>query len=145
GPTERLELEVVKGVSPCTDSGFSLEGQFSEGVDLDRVSQLIPIFGRTKVSEELGALRTISGDSTIALFSSGSLVIRGKDESEVEALAKQVERAVRRALFCQACGSCVPQCEHGALNLDEGRIAVDPEGCTNCLKCDTWPCPTYLS
>lgn len=145
GPTERLELEVVKGVSPCTDSGFSLEGQFSEGIDLNRVSKLSPIFGRTKVSDELGALRAFSGDSTIALFSSGSLVIRGEDESEVEALAKQVECAVRRALFCQACGSCVPQCDHDALNLDEGKIAVDPERCTNCLKCDTWPCPTYLS
>jgi phosphoadenosine phosphosulfate reductase len=145
GPSERLELEVVKGVSPCTDSGFSLEGQFSEGIDLNRVSKLLPIFGRTKVSEELGALRAASGDSTIALFSSGSLVIRGEDESEVEVLAKHVERAVRRALFCQACGSCVPQCDHDALNLDEGKIAVDPERCTNCLKCDTWPCPTYLS
>jgi TPP-dependent indolepyruvate ferredoxin oxidoreductase alpha subunit len=31
------------------------------------------------------------------------------------------------------------------LNLDEAKIAVDPERCTNCLKCDTWPCPTYLS
>jgi phosphoadenosine phosphosulfate reductase len=145
GPTERLELEVVKGVSPCTDSGFSLEGQFSEGVDLDRISKLVPIFGRTKMSEELGALRATSGDSTIALFSSGSLVIRGKDESEVEILSKQVERALRRALFCQACGSCVPQCDHDALNLDDGKIAVDTERCTNCLKCDAWPCPTYLS
>ncbi|MGD9380914.1 MAG: phosphoadenosine phosphosulfate reductase family protein [Candidatus Thorarchaeota archaeon] len=144
GPSDRLELEVVKGVSPCTDSGFSLEGQFSEGVDLNRVSKLTPIFGRTKMSEELGALRTTSGDSTIALFSSGSLVIRGKDESEVEVLAKQVERAVKRALFCQACGTCVPQCDHGALNINEGKIAVDPERCANCLKCDTWPCPTYL-
>lgn len=145
GPSERLELEVVKGVSPCVDSGFSLEGQFSEGVDLDRISKLTPIFGRTKASEELGALRTTTGDSTIALFSSGSLIIRGKDESEIEVLAKQVERTVRRALFCQACGSCVPQCDHVALNLDEGKIAVDPKRCTNCLKCDTWPCPTYLS
>ena len=144
GPTDRLELEVVQGVSPCTDSGYSLEGQLSEGVDLDRISRLMPIFGRTRVSEELGALRTKSGDNTITLFSSGSLVIRGKDESQVEVLAKQVERAVRRALLCQACGSCVPQCDHDALNLDDEKISVDSERCTNCLRCDTWPCPTYL-
>ncbi|MFX1440132.1 MAG: phosphoadenosine phosphosulfate reductase family protein [Promethearchaeota archaeon] len=144
GPADRLELEVVQGVSPCTDSGYSLEGQFSEGVNLDRISRLMPIFGRTRVSEELGALRAISGENTITLFSSGSLVIRGDDESEVEALAKQVERVVRRALFCQACGSCVPQCDHNALNLDDEKISVDSERCTNCLKCDTWPCPTYL-
>ncbi|MHA2141288.1 MAG: phosphoadenosine phosphosulfate reductase domain-containing protein [Candidatus Thorarchaeota archaeon] len=145
GPTERLNLEVVKGVSPCADSGYSLEGQFSEGIDLNRVSKLTSIFGRTKVSDELGALRATSGDNTIALFSSGSLVIRGEEESEIEVLAKKVERAVGRALFCQACGTCVPQCEHDALNLDEGKITADSERCTNCLKCDTWPCPTYLS
>ncbi len=145
GPSERLELELVKGVSPCTDSGFSLEGQFSEGIDLIRASKLMPIFGRTKVSEELGALRTTSGNSTIALFSSGSMTIRGKEGSEIEVLAEQVERTMKRALFCQACGSCVPQCDQEALNLDEARIAVDAERCTNCLKCDAWPCPTYLS
>ncbi len=144
GPSERLELEVVKGVSPCTDSGFSLEGQFSDGIDLNRLSKLMPIFGRTRISEELGALRVSYGDSTISLFSSGSLVIRGNEESEVEALAKQIERAARRALFCQACGSCVPQCDYDALHLDEAKIVVDSERCTNCLKCDTWPCPTYL-
>ncbi|MFW9965820.1 MAG: phosphoadenosine phosphosulfate reductase family protein [Candidatus Thorarchaeota archaeon] len=145
GPSERLELELVKGVSPCTDSGFSLEGQFSEGIDLNRASKLMPIFGRTKVSEELGALRTTAGDNTIALFSSGSMTIRGKEGSEIEVLAEQVERAMKRALFCQACGSCVPQCDQEALNLDEAKIAVDSERCTNCLNCDTWPCPTYLS
>jgi phosphoadenosine phosphosulfate reductase len=145
GPTESLELEVVKGVSPCTDSGFSLEGQYSAGIDINRVAETLAIFGEPKESEELGALRVRSGEDTITLYSSGSLIVRGKTETAVERLAEQVERAVRRALFCQACGSCVPQCEHGALNLDGGRIAVDGAKCTNCLNCDNWPCPTYLS
>jgi phosphoadenosine phosphosulfate reductase len=140
-----LELEVVKGVSPCVDSGFSLEGQFSAGIDVNRVAQVLAVFGEPKLSEELGALRIKTDESVIILHSAGSLVVRGKTESAVERLAAQVERAVGRALFCQACGSCVPQCEHGALNLDVGRIAVNPEKCTNCLKCDQWPCPTYLT
>ncbi|MFW9847363.1 MAG: phosphoadenosine phosphosulfate reductase family protein, partial [Candidatus Thorarchaeota archaeon] len=122
GPTEKLELRVVKGISPCTDSGFSLEGQFSDGIDIDRVSKLLPIFGLTRVSEELGALRMRSENGRVTLFTSGSMIVRGEDEADVERLTKQVERAVIRALFCQACGSCVPQCEHEALNLDEGRI-----------------------
>ncbi len=145
GPTERLDLAAVKGVSPCVDAGFSFEGQFSAGIDLDRASQLMSIFGKTKVSQELGALRARSGENTITLFSSGSLVIRGDTESEVEQLAKQAVRAVKRSLLCQACGTCVPQCEQEALNLDDGNIAVDEAKCTNCLKCDQWPCPTYLN
>lgn len=144
-PGQSLNLTVTKGVSPCAKSGFSLEGAFSSGIDLNRVSKVFPIFGKTRISEELGALRTTAGKNSIALFSSGSVVIRGEKEKSVEKLTEQMERALKRALFCQACGSCVPQCEHGALNLDDGKISVDDKVCTNCLKCDRWPCPTYLT
>jgi phosphoadenosine phosphosulfate reductase len=144
-PGERLELQVTKGIAPCTKSGFSMEGAFSSGIDLNRVSKVLPIFGKTRLSEEMGALRTKAGENSIALFSSGSVVVKGIDEKTVERLTQKMERAVRRAVFCQECGSCVPQCEQGALSLDRDRISVDEEKCTNCLKCDNWPCPTYLT
>ena len=144
-PGERIELNITKGVSPCTKSGFSLEGAFSSGIDLNRISKVMPIFGTTKVSEELGALRTTSGENHIAVFSSGSVVIRGPDEHSVERLTNQFERATRRALLCQACGSCIPQCDQNALYLDNDKIAVHEDRCINCLKCDNWPCPTYLT
>jgi phosphoadenosine phosphosulfate reductase len=144
-PGEGLELQVTKGIAPCTKSGFSLEGAFSSGIDLNRVSKVFPIFGKTRLSEEMGALRTTAGENNIALFTSGSVVVRGESEKTVERLTEKMERAVRRAVFCQECGSCVPQCEHGALAIDTGKISVDEEKCTNCLKCDNWPCPTYLA
>ncbi|TFG33071.1 hypothetical protein EU527_08865 [Candidatus Thorarchaeota archaeon] len=144
-PGETIELNVTKGIAPCTNSGFSLEGSFSSGFDINRVSKVIPIFGKTKVSEELGTVRTISGDNHISLFSSGHIVIRGPDETTVERLVTQIERATKRALFCQACGSCLPQCKQGALHLEDGKISVDEENCINCLECDNWPCPTYLT
>ncbi len=144
-PSEAMKLEIVKGVSPCTAASFSLEGQFSSGIDLERVSDLMSIFGPTKWSEDLGALRTKSGSNLIMLFSSGSLVIRGENEKQIEQLARRVERAVTRAMFCQACGSCIPQCEHDALYLKNKKISVNENKCTNCMKCDSWPCPTYLA
>jgi phosphoadenosine phosphosulfate reductase len=144
-PGEVLELNIVKGISPCVQSGFSLEGQFSYGFDLNRISELLSIFGEPKISEELGALRIKSGTNTITLFSSGSLVIRGENETSIDQISKQIERAVKRAVLCQSCGSCVPQCEHRALQLTKDGISVNPTKCTNCLKCDLWPCPTYLS
>ncbi|MDH4214368.1 MAG: phosphoadenosine phosphosulfate reductase family protein [Candidatus Thorarchaeota archaeon] len=144
-PGEKIELNITKGVAPCTKSGFSLEGAFSSGIDLNRISKVMPIFGTTKVSEELGALRTASGENHIALFSSGSVVVRGPNEHTVEHLTDQFVRATRRALLCQACGSCIPQCDQGALYLDNGKIAVYEDKCINCLKCDNWPCPTYLT
>jgi phosphoadenosine phosphosulfate reductase len=143
-PGEGLELQVTKGIAPCTKSGFSLEGAFSSGIDLNRVSKVFPIFGKTRLSEEMGALRTKAGENSITLFTSGSVVVRGESESTVERLTEKMERAVKRAIFCQECGSCVPQCEHGALSIETGKISVDEEKCTNCLKCDNWPCPTYL-
>jgi len=144
-PGENIELNVTKGVAPCTKSGFSLEGAFTAGLDLNRVSKIMPIFGKTKMSEELGVLRNVSGENHISLFSSGSVVVRGPDERAVEKLTEKLERATKRILLCQACGSCVPQCEYGALNLDEGKISVDEEKCVGCLECDNWPCPTYLA
>ena len=144
-PGEKIELNVTKGVAPCTRSGFSLEGAFTAGLDLNRIAKIMPIFGKTKLSEELGVLRNVSGENHIALFSSGSVVVRGPDERAVEKLTEKLERATKRALLCQACGSCVPQCEHGALNLDEGKISVDEDKCIGCLECDNWPCPTYLA
>lgn len=142
---EKIELNVTKGIAPCTKSGFSLEGTFSTGLDLNRVSKIMPIFGKSRLSEELGVLRSVSGENHISLFSSGSVVVRGPDERAVEQLTEKLERATKRALLCQACGSCVPQCEFGALNLDEGKISVDEEKCAGCLECDNWPCPTYLA
>jgi len=145
-PSDTMELNVVKGVSPCTaTSGYSLEGQFSSGIDLNRAVKVLPIFGTTKISEELGAIRVKAGPNSISLFSSGSLVVRGDEEATVSKITDQVERAMKRALFCQACGSCIPQCEHGALSLVDSKITVDENKCVNCLECDTWPCPTYLT
>ena len=144
-PGEGLELQVTKGIAPCTKSGFSLEGAFSTGIDLNRVSKVFPIFGKTRLSEEMGALRTKAGENSITLFTSGSVVVSGESETTVERLIEKMERAVKRAIFCQECGSCVPQCEHGALSIETGKISVDEEKCTNCLKCDNWPCPTYLA
>ncbi|MEM2142530.1 MAG: phosphoadenosine phosphosulfate reductase family protein [Candidatus Thorarchaeota archaeon] len=143
--TEKLELKLVKGISPCVMSGFSIEGQFSSGLDLNRVSGVMHIFGESTYSEEMGAIKTVSSDATILLFSSGSLVIRGPDEKMVQSKVTSLDRAVRRALFCQSCGSCVPKCEQSALFIgDDGKISVNPERCVHCLACDQWPCPTYL-
>ncbi|TFF92503.1 phosphoadenosine phosphosulfate reductase [Candidatus Thorarchaeota archaeon] len=144
-PSDRLSLNIVRGVSPCASSGYSIEGQFSSGLNLDRLSKLLPVFGKVVHWEDLGALRIKRGEKSINVFSSGSLVIRGNDEQEIVALGKQVERAIKRAVLCQGCGSCILQCQHDALHLVDGRVAVDEEKCSHCLECDNWPCPTYLA
>jgi phosphoadenosine phosphosulfate reductase len=144
-PAQDLRLNIVGGNSPCVDTGYSLQGQFSTGIDLSRAAKVMPIFGSTKLWTELGAIRTTVGKNTITLFSSGSMTLRGDDATQLETLADQIERAMKRAIFCQACGSCITQCEHGALHLDDGQISVDEDKCTNCLMCDSWPCPTYLA
>ncbi len=142
---KQLELNIVKGVSPCVASGYSLEGQFSSGLDIERVSRVMPIFGDTNLSEDLGVTRTKTASGSIMVFSSGSVVVRGQKGQDVDRVSAQLERAVRRSIFCQSCGSCIPKCEYSALYLDEtNRISVDPNKCVGCLRCDAWPCPTYL-
>ncbi len=143
-PKQELQLEVVRGVSPCVSAGYSVEGQFTQGLDLARLAQLMPVFGPTRYSEDLGVVHTRRDRYMVMLFSSGSVTVRGPGKDGVMVLLGQVERVVRRALFCQGCGSCIPKCRHGALSLQNGQIVVDPDRCTNCLGCDGWPCPTYL-
>ncbi len=145
GAKDEMRLNIVKGVSPCTSAAYILEGQFSSGLDLSRISHIMHIFGKSKFSEDLGAIRVKGGDYSIILFSTGSLVIRGETPAKIDGLAQQIERAVRRATFCQGCGSCVPKCPQHALSLEDGKITVDSALCTHCLKCDQWPCPTYLN
>lgn len=36
---------------------------------------------------------------------------------------------------CIGCGLCVKQCEYDAIKVDNYLAAIDPEKCTNCLKC----------
>ncbi len=144
-PSDSLSLSIVKGVSPCVSAGYSIEGQFSSGLDLNRLSEVLSIFGKTVYWDEIGALRIKRGENSINLFSSGSLIIRGRNEEEITLLGRQVERAVKRAILCQGCGSCISQCEHNALHLVDGKVTINNEKCSHCLECDNWPCPTYLA
>ena len=47
---------------------------------------------------------------------------------------------IRKALHCVGCGICVPKCEHGALELIDGKIYLYVDKCVSCGEC-MHPCP----
>jgi NAD-dependent dihydropyrimidine dehydrogenase PreA subunit len=42
---------------------------------------------------------------------------------------------------CLACGSCLPECQDGAIKEGDPIYTIDPAKCTDCAKCEV-VCPT---
>jgi len=142
-PSSELSLSMDDTIR-TNDSRYEMQGKFSSDLDLHRISNLMPIFGETTLSDGDGALITKTDDVRIILHSSGSLTLHGRSAEKIRKLIDQIERAVTRATLCQGCGSCVARCEYDALELVNGKVKVNSQRCSGCLECNEWPCPTYL-
>ncbi|MEM2891312.1 MAG: phosphoadenosine phosphosulfate reductase family protein [Thermoplasmata archaeon] len=129
-----LVLRTTSGYSPCVE-GLSMEGAFSRPLDMARVANILNMIGPVTTSPD----GNIAEVNRITVFGEGAVMVRAKDEAELERKSKQVREAVTRAMECAGCGICVARCERGALTLD-GRIVIDADRCHHCGSC-FGPCP----
>ncbi len=135
---EHLQFNIVKGISPCRDGSFSIEGRIEGYIDLESIQNQLIILGDPKYSQELGVLSLHSNQATLNLFSDGTITIRG-EKQEIEKIQPLIFELIKRANDCIGCGICIPQCAEQALCLKDQKIWVDPNRCThlcfeNCLK-----------
>lgn len=142
-PSSELSLSLNDTIR-TDDSSYEIQGKFSSGLDLHRVSKVMPIFGETTFSDGDEVLLTKRGNLEIILHRSGLLTIRGRRAEKIRDFADQIKHTVTRATLCQGCGSCVARCEYDALELVNSKIQVNSQRCSGCLECNEWPCPTYL-
>lgn len=65
----------------------------------------------------------------------------GQVNQELE-LNLQRERSLHIESWCTGCGYCIDHCRYGALSLQDGIMAADPEACLLCGYCAAF-CPDF--
>ena len=134
--SDTLDLKVLKGVSPCTAGGYSVEAVLSteSPTDLRQVSEMLKVVGEAKHSEEFGVAMADRGKDRLRVFAGGQITAVAQTPKGASELFSDGARAVLRAGMCTKCGICVKSCPEGAIGLDDG-VVVREDKCVRCGKC----------
>ncbi len=133
---DSLTLNVIKGVSPCTAGGYSVDAVISlpEARALSQTSEVLKTIGDVTPNEEFGVAIVKAGNGSGKAFAGGQVSVVAPSPKEATDLFDAVARAVLRANMCTKCGICVRTCPTGAIKV-EGGIQVDEKLCTRCGAC----------
>ncbi|OGS42842.1 MAG: hypothetical protein A3K67_03510 [Euryarchaeota archaeon RBG_16_62_10] len=133
---DTIELHVVKGVSPCSAGGYSVEAvlRMPESKGLRDVAELLKTVGKVTMVEDFGVALVESKGGTGKVFAGGQISAVGRTPEEASDYFGECARAVLRANLCTKCAICTRVCPVGAVRLEDGPI-VDEELCTQCGKC----------
>ncbi len=129
-----LVFRSTSGYSPCVE-GLSMEGMFSRRLDMARVANMLSILGEVTTSPD----GDIAEVEHMTVFAEGPVMIKARDEKELQRKSRELREIVFRATNCAGCGICMSRCPAGAMTLD-GRAKIDTSLCNHCGSC-LGPCP----
>jgi len=129
-----IEFHGTEAYSPCVE-GISMEGVFTQSLDMKRVGNLLNAIGDVTISPD-GRIAEVE---KITVFSEGPVMIKARNEQELKAKAAMLKETILRAMECAGCGICVARCPKDALALD-GRVSIVEKLCDHCGSC-FGPCP----
>jgi phosphoadenosine phosphosulfate reductase len=134
--SDKLDLRVLKGVSPCTAGGYSVEAVLSSETtaDLGRISEMLKVIGDATQAEEFGVAMVDRGNDRLRVFAGGQITAVARTPEKAHGLFVEGAKAVLRASKCTACGICAKSCPEGAIAIDE-TVTISEEKCTHCGKC----------
>jgi len=131
-----MALDIIRGVSPCTSGGYSIEGvlRLPARATPEKMMEMLKTIGVPTYSEDLDVTLVRSPKGTAKLFAGGQVYASSDDKAEAQKLFEETVRQVLRASLCAKCKICIKSCPKRAIRLD-GHIKVDAGRCDRCGKC----------
>jgi phosphoadenosine phosphosulfate reductase len=134
---DKLSLKMLKGASPCTAGGYSMEAVVSvpRNRDFSYVEDALNTIGEVKYSPdfEIILLKTARGRSKV--FGGGQISVTADDAKDAQYLFERTVKGLLRAQLCTSCGICAKGCPRRAIKI-VGGMRVDPKACNHCGKCE---------
>ena len=135
---ELITLQVE--VSDCVTKPLNIIGNFSDRIDLNRVSSALNIIGQVHLNYKLNFIRVFNKEYSIILYSDGTFKINFHKQENLTniIITKVIENFVYiilRSIECINCELCVGNCDKGAIYIQNNVIYVDKTNCVKCNKC----------
>lgn len=133
---DTIELKLIKGVSPCTAGGYSVEAvlRMPKEQTLRQVSELLKTAGKVELAEDFGVALLESASANAKVFAGGQIAVVGRTPEDASRFFDRVARAVLRAHMCTRCNICTRTCTKGAITIGD-RVSVDENRCDSCNEC----------
>ncbi len=129
-------MNLLKGASPCTAGGYSMEAviNVNRERDFSYVEDALRTVGEVKYSPEyeIALLKTPIGRAK--LFGGGQVSVTAPDAKNAKKVFEKAVKALIRAEMCTECGICAKKCPRRAITI-KGGMRVDPERCNSCGRC----------
>ncbi len=138
-PTNELVALQIE-TSDCVTMPLSIIGNFSNGIDLQRVSSSLIMVGRVQLNQKLNFLRVFDKRYSIILYLDGTFKINFRKQKnltnyDIRKVIENFVYTVLRSLECINCELCVGKCEVGAITIQDNVIYVDKVNCIKCNQC----------
>ena len=131
-------MKMLKGASPCTAGGYSMEAVVNvpRSRDFSYVEDALRTVGEVKYSSEfeIALLKTPMGRAK--LFGGGQVSVTAPDAKNSKKVFEKVVKALIRAELCTECGICEKKCARHAITI-KGGMRVDPNRCNSCGRCES--------
>ena len=135
--SSNLSMDMLKGASPCTAGGYSMEAviRMERIRDFSYVEDALRTVGEVKYSPEFEIALLKLPNGRAKLFGGGQVSVTAPDAKNAKLVFERAAKAMIRAEMCTECGICEKGCPRKAIRI-KGGMRVDPERCNSCGKCE---------